>query len=453
MRPMLTAVLLAALAGALASGSGTAPSYARPASAVKAPASAVLGISYERRAGTLAWFDPLTLQTLRGRKVPLAGHTGSWAFSADRSRLAIAKCTERDLPSIRFVNARSMRAVGDLRMSPSGDCVSALTWLRPRRLLAVVRSMTSSDTEIVVVDPVARQVLRRTPIASTEDKTVWSGSIATKDELVLLLGAYDAFVPARLAIVDTEGDLRVTTVENVLVGTVYEGEIGSDYRARTISPGFAVDPEGRKAFLVPASGPLAEVDLQTLSVSYHELEHPSLLRRFLRWLEPAAHAKAIEGPMRDARSLGEGMLAVSGTDYAMQRDVQGNEIEVGSPAGVTLVDTRSWRAKMLSSESSGFAVAPGLVIAQGGRWDPGQQRTVGPGILAFGLDGRERWRLPQPAGAGLYSPPSLGLGYIWLGQDRMRVVDIATGRALRTLRRNEQQSPWPGLLAAQSSEW
>lgn len=454
MRPTLTAVLLAAaLAIALTAGSAAAPSYARPASTAKSPVSAVLGISYKTKGGTLAWFDSLTLRTLRGRKVPLAGHTGSWALSADRSLLAIGNCDGRDVASIRFVNARSMRAVGDLRLSPGGDCVSALTWLRPRRLLAVVHSMNSRDTAVVVVDPVARRILRRTQIASSDDETVWSGSVATKNELVLLLGTYDSFVPARLAVVDPEGNVRVVTVERVLLGTVFDDESEDDRRARTIYPGFAVDPESRRAFLVPPSGALAEVDLQKLSVSYHELEHPSLLRRFLRWLDPAAEAKGIDGPIRDARWLGQGMLAVSGTDYAMQRDAQGNEIEIGTPAGVTLIDTRSWRATMLSPRSSGFAVAPGLVIAQGGRWDPGQQRMVGPGILAFGFDGRERWRLPQPAGEGLDSAGALGLGYVWLGQGRKQVVDLATGRPLRTLRRNEQLNPWPRLLAAQSSDW
>jgi len=454
MRPMLVAVLLAAaLAIALTGGSAAAPSHALPTTTAKSPVRAVLGMSYKTKGGTLAWFNPLTLQTLRGRKVPLAGHTGSWAFSTDRSLFAIGNCDERDLPSIRFVNARSMRVAGDLRLSPGGDCISALRWLQPRRLLAVVHSMNSRDTEIVVVDPVARQIVRRTQIASSDDETVWSGSVATKDELVLLLGTYDSFVPARLAVVDTEGNVRVVTVERVLVGTVFEEESEDDHRARTIHPGFAVDPESRRAFLVPPSGPLAEIDVQTLSVSYRELEHPSLLRRFLRWLEPAAQAKGIDGPMRDARWLGEGMLAVSGTDYAMQRDAQGNEIEVGAPAGVTLVDTRSWRATMLSAGSSGFAVAPGLVIAQGGRWDAGEQRMVGPGILAFGLDGRERWSLPQPAGGGLDPAGGLGLGYVWLGQGRLQVVDLATGNALRTIMRNEQQNPWPRLLAAQSSDW
>lgn len=454
MRPMLMAVLLAAaLAIALTTGSAAAPSYARPTAIAKSPVRAALGISYKTEGGTLAWFNPLTLQTLRGRKLPLAGHTGSWAFSEDRSRLAVGNCDQRDLASIRFVNARSMRVVGDLRMSPSDDCVNALTWLRPRRLLAVVRSMNSSDTAIVVVDPVARRILGRTQIASSDDETVWSGSVATKDELVLLLGTYDSFAPARLAVVDPDGNVRVNAVERVLLGTVFDEESGSDPRARTIFPGFAVDPESRRAFLVPASGPLAEVDLQKLTVSYHELEHPSLLRRFLRWLEPAANAKATEGPVRDARWLGEGMLAVSGTDYAIQRDANGKEIQVGTPAGVTLVDTRSWRATMLSPGSSSFAVAPGLVIAQGGRWDPGEQRTVGPGILAFGLDGRARWKLPQPAGGGLDPAGGLGLGYVWLGQDRLQVVDLATGSALRTIKRNERQNPWPRLLAAQSSDW
>src|SRR5262245_52096819 len=58
---------------------------------------ATLGVSFgpgvsARPHASLAWFDPLTLEVLAGRKAPLGGHVGSWAFSADRATLAIASC-------------------------------------------------------------------------------------------------------------------------------------------------------------------------------------------------------------------------------------------------------------------------------------------------------------------------------------------------------------------------
>lgn len=443
MRPALLAALcLVLLSGAAAPrGQATAPA---PAPAAKQAFPPVLGVSYRSPRGALAWFDPLTLEALRGRKAPLAGHTGSWAFSADRGLLAIASCAgdQEPLPSIRFVDARAMRVRGDRRLSPVRGCASALTWLRPRRLLAVVQA--AADATVVLVDPLGRRVLRRELLPSAP----WASG-RTRDELVLLLGSWGAVAPARLAVVDAAGRVRLRTLDRVLAGTVEEGE-GEEHRARTIQPGLAVDPDGRRAYLVPASGPLAEVDLESLAVSYHELDRPSPLRRLLRWLDPVAQAKVLEGPVREARWLGGGTIAVSGSDYSLVRK-DGQELMVQAPVGLTLVDTRSWTARVLDREASGFAVASGLVIAQGGRWDSALDRGLGPGLRAFDLDGRERWRLR--AGEYRWLDPAGPVGYVWLGEGRAEVVDLATGAVLRRLERDEHRDPFPQLLAAQSASW
>ena len=63
------------------------------------PTAPLLGISYRGSLGTLGWFDPMTLQPLRGRKVALADHTGSWAFSADRALLALGSWNAPDASS------------------------------------------------------------------------------------------------------------------------------------------------------------------------------------------------------------------------------------------------------------------------------------------------------------------------------------------------------------------
>jgi hypothetical protein len=448
MRRVLAATMVLALAVALVAAA-SAPSDAMPTLETKSPPSTVLGISYNARSdrGALAWFEPLTLRMLPVRKAPLGGHLGSWAFSADRAVLAIATCGGQRAarPGVRFVNARRMRVSGDLRLPLDHECVGPLTWLRPRRLLAVVQR--SNDTEIAVIDPVARRVLRREPLPSGP----WAVA-HTRDELVMLLGTSGSFAPARIAVLDAQGNLRMVTVDRVLAGTVVDAR-SEDFLGRTISPGLAVDSDTNRAFLVPATGPVAEIDLETLAVSYHELDSPSRLQRFLRWLTPAAEAKAMEGPVREARWLGDGMLAVSGMDYSIETNSAGEVVEAGKPAGVRLIDTRSWRTRMLSAGSSGFAVAPGLVIAQGGRWDSAAQRTFSPGLFAFGLDGRERWRLHAGEDRWLNPVGSLGYGFVWIAEGQLEVVDVATGTPLRMLKRNERQNPWPQLLAAQQSGW
>lgn len=438
---LICAVVIALVAAAAAQRSGATP--AEPARVAKAP-TPVLGISQAFPGGRLAWFEPLTLRMLPGRKAPLGRHYGSWAFSADRATFAIASCGDPPSGGIRFVNARAMRVLGDLELSRSfSDCTSSLAWLAPRRLLAVVQS----GGHVVAVDPVARRVVRRESLPAGP----WAAG-RTRDELVLLLGNHGSFAAARLAVVDADARIRIATVDRITAGTIEEGE-GSEYRSRAIQPGLAVDPEGRRAFLVPHAGPVAEIDLRTLAVSYHELDRPSLLGRLLRWLTPAAQAKVLKGPIRNARWLGDGMIAVSGVDYSVSANAGGQPLMTAAPVGLSLVDTRSWTTRALDDEASGFAVGVGLVVAQGGRWDSGQERGYGPGLRAFDLDGRERWR--HRPGELLWMDPAGPLGYIQFRDLRTEVVDLVSGSVLATVRwdAGNPTIQQPQLLAAQVSDW
>jgi hypothetical protein len=440
-RIALTTTLAFALVAAT-----TSRSDAQPARSTKIAPPATLGIAF-RGGGvfgpgaTLAWFDPMTLKMLPGRKAPLGGHTGSWAFSADRSVLAVASCWDEtgDATGIRFVNARSMRVRGDVRLAQY-QCVNAVTWLRPRRVLAV--AWRSDDAKLLVVDPVTRRVLRRVSVP------VYPWAIAhSRDHLVLLYGGADSFAPAQLVIADANGNTRSVSVDRVLAGQVTEGQSSADYNVRIVRPGLAVDPGGR-AFLVPAAGAIAEIDLATLGVSYHDLAHPSLLRRFLNWLTPAAQAKALDGQEREAAWV-DGKIVVSGSDYSTVRDANGNPTTAASPAGTMLIDTRSWRGQMLDEGTSGFATAAGLVIAEGGSYNEMDRRSFGPGLEAFALDGQKLWQLH--AGEARWIDPAGMVGYVYDDQGQAEVVDIAIGEIVATLSRTGRQ--WPQLLVGQSSNW
>jgi hypothetical protein len=402
----------------------------------------MLGISYNSNRGTLAWFDPLSLRKRPGRRAPLGGHLGSWAFSTDRARLAIAGCDGRPggRAWIRLVNARAMRVLAEVPLGPpAGGCAGSLTWLRPDRLLTVVQSPGGS--EVVVVDPAARRVLRRAGLLS------WPSAAArTRDGLVLLLESFGEIAPARLAVVDLEGEVRIATVEGVLAGTIVD-EDSAERRTRTVRPGLAADPDQGRAFLVPASGPVAEVDLATLAVSYHELDRPSPLRRLLDWLVPGAQAKGIvEGPERNARWLRDGTIAVSGIDWSLRVE-NGQTAAVGHPAGLRLIDTRSWTTRLPSPDPIDFTVASGLVIV---RDEPDRRR---PALVAFETDGRERWRLALRRSHDGWIDVAGRLGYVHLAEGRVNVIEVATGDVLATLSRKERRSPWPELLAEQQSDW
>jgi hypothetical protein len=96
-----------------------------------------------------------------------------------------------------------------------------------------------------------------------------------------------------------------------------------------------------------------------------------------------------------------------------------------------------------------LTTAPGMVIASGGGWNG--QEVYGPGLLAFGLDGNEMWRLHS--GKQSWIDAAGSVGYVYPAPGIAEVVDLATGRVLRTIKRHERQNPWPQLLVTQASSW
>ena len=177
---------------------------ALPAASAKGP-QPVLGIDgSSTTSARLAWFDPSSLAKLPGRKVPLAGHTWPWAFSPDRSRLAIAG--QENAKQLRFVNARTMRVLGQVPLRYAGE-VQDLTWVRPDRVLAYVQGYF--DGTIVVVNAATRRIERTT---SLSDRTAY-GAGRFAGGLALLLGKYEGFSPAAVGVIDADGAVRLSSTQ------------------------------------------------------------------------------------------------------------------------------------------------------------------------------------------------------------------------------------------------
>jgi hypothetical protein len=187
------------------------------------------------------------------------------------------------------------------------------------------------------------------------------------------------------------------------------------------SPGLAVDPEGRRAFVV-APRVVAKVDLASLRVSYHELGSR----------EPAAVAKTSTGFWRRAQWLGGGLLAVSGSDSTSMRT---------QPAGLLVVDTRTWRVRTLDRGASAFVLEGGLLLATGSG-----------GFAGYDLDGAKRFALfdgLQAFVAEVYR----GRAYVWVTraggpQEPLRIVDLASGQVV-----GERGAPLPRLLDGIAGSW
>ena len=183
-----------------------------------------------------------------------------------------------------------------------------------------------------------------------------------------------------------------------------------------------MEPSGSRALVVPAGNRVAEVDLETLEVRYHELSEPvSLLGRLRDWLQPAAHAKTIDGPDRNAVWLESGLVAVSGANYA----ADGERLEV-EPAGLMLIDPSDWSVRRVGDEAAQVALWGDTLLAS---WWLGDESGES-GVVALDLEGNERFRLTSgelvefsyTAGGRMYAAGHEGRLY--------ELIDLATGETV-----------------------
>jgi hypothetical protein len=429
-------VAAAAAVGLASSGERSAPIGAQ---AAKPPVGPLLGIVAERRQARLARIDPKTLRPRSGARidvgsegcVPRGGGSACsflppWSVSPDRSRLALARHEAGVLRSLRLIDIRRMRVIADVRLE--GGAIGLVAWPAPERLLAVQERCCKEAQQLLVVDLTRRRVTATRPLGGTVVGSGW-----TARELVLLVAPARRIGPARLAIVDAAGDIRFVELRSIAAGTDVVDP--AQHRTRYQTPGLTVDRAGRRAFVV-APELVAEIDLAQGAVSYHELERStSLLSRLRDWLEPVAHAKAASGQTRSARWVGGGLIAVTGTDESQQR-IQ--------PAGLSLVDTGDWSMRTIDRGATAVHVAGDLLLATG------SSPEAPIGLVAYRRDGDRRFQLFEGRPAWVERVvEDRAYVLMWDGRrERLRVVDLATGRA-----RSERTRPLPWLVRDAARSW
>jgi hypothetical protein len=450
---MRRAVLVAIAGLALLGGGSIArPDTSAAPSSFQAskPRGPLLGIVQDRGAARLVRVDPQSLRPLDGRRVAVPS-TWTWAFSPNRSRLVFpGHRVIRKLPraTLRFFDARRMRAIGTV---PLGlGTADRLAWLAPDRLLVVQQLCCTGRFDLVVVDPRARRVLRRTTL---EGDLVQVASVAR--EVVLLVAPPDRIGPSRLLVVDAQGRIRSLPLNGISAGRDVPEASSAPFVLRHRNPGLAVDDEGRRAFVVPADGAVASVDLGSLAVEYHTLSEPrSLLGRLRNWLEPAAQAKASDGTSRQALWLGAGLVAVTGSDDHTFIGAENALSMRTDPAGLILIDTNSWTVRRIDDSVSHVSRTGNLLLATGYSWNSSAQQEGGHGLAGYALDGTKHFhvfedrRLTQlriygsRAYVGLYGTVRVGATHIRLDDgSAFRIVDLATGRIIGT-----RTAPLPVLL-------
>ncbi len=375
-------------------------------------------------ATTLARVDPRTLGRIPGPSLRIVSFPGVLALSPSGRRLAVASPPNGtigvvDLGRMRWIR-RSRAGAGPWSFA------RVLAWPRENRLLEVVQRMSKPyrryvrARSLVVVDPASGRVVTRRRLTN---KLAITGSVSAGGRLVMLMqsSSYRGST-ALLVIASADGAVRPVTVK-----------VGSTRRVLRFNQ-LVVTPTGDRAYVVVFGGLVVDVDLNSLQATYHRLRPPARTSREL---------PAVLGPR--AAMLGRD-IAVAG--------LFGGLSGVPPLGGTYLVDTDSWRVRVLDPHSSFFAPG-GDVLATFGPAPflpaAGPPRGRGTGLSVFDAEGRLRFHLYGTrrlesvefvlgyghalAGARVIRPrPGTIYTPVWTD----RVFDLGTGRTLATRRLSSQ---------------
>jgi hypothetical protein len=326
----------------------------------------LLTVSPDRRTARLIEVDRATLEAT-GRSLAVHGFAASWAFSPDGSRLAVANAwvaaTGRPA-GLTIVDVAGMRELRRIAAPARTGVVRAIAWPRPDRIVAVLVGVTSPQgSTAVAIDPTTGRL-----VAQRELSGSLVGGAAIPDGLALLAGSIQKIVPARVTVLDADANVRTTTLARIRAGFALDRTSRGDPTALHREPGIAVDASGGRVFVVGAGEPAATIDLRTLRVSYRAPARA-----------PQAARKSLEGPTRVATWLGGGLLGVTGwTDAGLDARTRR---WVQRPAGLAVVDTRTWTSRVVDPDARSFATAgETLVTAVDGR-----------GVAGWTTAGRQLW--------------------------------------------------------------
>jgi hypothetical protein len=356
----------------------------------------------------LVRLDPRSLRPLPGSRARLREPIDGWAQAPDGSGLVVASGRGSRL---RFFDVARMRAVGDLSSTARGS-VAAVAWPRRERVWLVVATpgcCATGTTTVIAVDPIRRRVVARRDFDAGLARVA-----ATPDGVVLLLAPSSTIGTATLATVDDQGRTGSVSLD-VSAGLLPTEGVPFILRAR--QPGLAVDPRRRRAYVLPDRPLVVEVGLDRWEVRHHPITPArSLLDRLHDLIEPRAEAQQAVGPVRTARWLPPGLIAVAGSDSHVSWRADGAVEQVTRPAGLRLIDPRQWQAVTLNEHAARFQVGHGLLLADG------------DGLSAYRASGDQAFRVLAGRRVELLTTTG-SLAYV---RDRhlVHVVDLDTGRVV-----------------------
>ncbi len=385
------------------------------AQAASAPASTapdrVNALMVSSGGGTVVELDARTLRQTAPAGVRLP-NVGPWAFSPDRETVAVATAySDRVTPvRLRLVDLGSRRRVASILLGREPQLragwidysVVLVAWTSPGTV-AVLRRLADRSLQLVTVDTAARRVVRRQPLAG--DVLRYARS---PEALVLLYGRARADRRAAAR--------RHPTGWRGAIGRAGAASGGLDWDSNVqppvgqqLMPGLAVD-DGT-AFLVAPNGTVASVGLDDLAVRYQER---------------GTLAKYLNGSVREAVSLGGGLLAVTGSNYEMRARPEADPEQLSTPAGLELVDVRTGERQRVDATTQSLRVWGDALLAQG------------DGLTVYDREGRVRSRIFQ--GSPIWvTAVSGGIAYAY-DEHEWLLVDLAAGTVV------QRRSSLPVLL-------
>jgi hypothetical protein len=359
--------------------------------------------------------DPATLRPRRGG-LRLDGYFSGPVRSPDGKSVALGGAEG----SIAVADVATMRRLHSVRIGSPYEGTEVVAWPAANRLIALDVSSDAHRvalTKVVVVDPKRGEAIRELSVpwwAAVGRGTSRSGRVA------VLLVSWRRLVPPRLVVVGRDGRLQTMRLTRLRAG------IGYARHERIRFPGFAVDPDGERAFVVNEGEPAASVDLATLRVRYRRVSGLAQPARALAGpAKDTGTSNPRQGPARVAAWLGRGLIAVSGYDsYVGQAERWLGDSQ--APAGLQVLDARTWRARTVDPRPSDFEWVNGRLLASARAWEPATRRTRGDSLVAFDREGRVVFRIRGSAYWQTFN------GRIYLGDRSSRdlVLDARTGRRL-----------------------
>jgi hypothetical protein len=257
----------------------------------------------------------------------------TWSFSPDGRRAAFGAGGQG--LGLHLYDVVRMRRLGAV---DTGIATEAVGWLEPDRVVALLQSGT-----INVIEPGARRVIRADRLRTGEAVCFAGRGSATTDRgLLVLLGARPPLAP-RVLLIDARGEIRELTLPP-----------GGDWGCSRA--GLVYDAERRRAFVISRDSKIAEIDLERMRATYHDVGGAPRPRTAPR------HVALLPG----------GGLLVSG--------------RIG---GTFVIDPATWTRRVVDARADAARVVGSTILT----YDGVEHARGSAGLTAYDLDGTKRFHV------------------------------------------------------------